>query len=140
MAEVRSNKGRLVDMDKLRKQNEKSVAVGNAKMNARGDKLGKGGKIQKTTKERTVPYYNNNPKAVKQIGIKSLTDDDKENTEIDTVGKADDSISEKKEKTPPKKTARKSSTKSKTIDKAKERELEDGSIIIEDDEDSKDES
>ena len=41
----RSMQGKEVDMHKLVMQNEMTVAVGNVKVNARGDELGPGGKI-----------------------------------------------------------------------------------------------
>ena len=41
----RTAKGREVDMTKLISQNELTLAVGNMGVNARGDKVGKGGKI-----------------------------------------------------------------------------------------------
>jgi hypothetical protein len=41
----RSARGREVDMSKLINQNELTIAVGNAKVNARGDKIGPDGKI-----------------------------------------------------------------------------------------------
>jgi len=47
----RSARGKEVDMMKLVKQNEMAVAVGNANVNARGDKLGPGGQIIKTREE-----------------------------------------------------------------------------------------
>ena len=37
--------GKLIDIDNLRLQNEKTIAVGNMKVNARGDALGRGGEI-----------------------------------------------------------------------------------------------
>jgi hypothetical protein len=39
--------GKTVDMDLLRQRNELTPAVGNARVNARGDQLGPGGKIVK---------------------------------------------------------------------------------------------
>ena len=47
----RSARGKEVDMMKLVKQNEMTVAVGNAGVNARGDKLGPDGQIIKTREE-----------------------------------------------------------------------------------------
>jgi len=47
-AQHRSARGIPVDMDRLRLANETSIAVGNMKVNARGDQLGPGGKIVKT--------------------------------------------------------------------------------------------
>ena len=38
-------RGKPVDMDLLMKKNELTPAVGNAKVNARGDQLGAGGQI-----------------------------------------------------------------------------------------------
>lgn len=43
--------GKAVDMDALRMANEKYIAVGNMRVNARGDELGPGGKIVKTREE-----------------------------------------------------------------------------------------
>jgi hypothetical protein len=47
----RTAKGKEVDMGKLIQMNELVPAVGNAKVNARGDKLGPGGKIVKRREE-----------------------------------------------------------------------------------------
>jgi len=47
----RTARGKEVDMMKLVKQNEMTVAVGNAGVNARGDKLGPDGQIVKTREE-----------------------------------------------------------------------------------------
>ena len=43
----RSMQGKEIDMQKLVMQNEMTIAVGNVKVNARGDELGAGGKIIK---------------------------------------------------------------------------------------------
>lgn len=47
----RSMQGKEVDMHKLVMQNEMTVAVGNVRVNARGDELGPGGKIIKKREE-----------------------------------------------------------------------------------------
>ncbi len=44
-------RGQHVDMELLRFKNQHQIAVGNLKMNARGDILGKGGIIVKTREE-----------------------------------------------------------------------------------------
>lgn len=67
MREYRTMRGKKVDMDKLLEKNQTMPAVGNAKMNARGDELGPGGKIIKRREEQINAYYENNPAAsVKQ--------------------------------------------------------------------------
>jgi hypothetical protein len=52
--------GKAVDMDGLRLSNEEAVAVGNMKVNARGDELGSGGEIAREKKEVMGEYYKNN--------------------------------------------------------------------------------
>jgi hypothetical protein len=59
-----SMRGREIDMEKLTIRNELLPAVGNLKVNARGDQLGPGGKIVKTKEELLQDYYKNNPRAV----------------------------------------------------------------------------
>jgi len=59
----RTMQGRAIDMDKLRSQNELTPAVGNMKVNARGDEIGKGGKIVRTREQVMSTYYEHNPKA-----------------------------------------------------------------------------
>ena len=47
----RTMQGKEIDMGKLINQNEMTVAVGNMRVNARGDKLGPGGAIIQTREE-----------------------------------------------------------------------------------------
>lgn len=44
----RTARGLPIDIDRLRLANETTIAVGNMKVNARGDQLGQGGKVIKT--------------------------------------------------------------------------------------------
>lgn len=67
----KSSRGAEVDFEKLQIAQETTIAVGNVKTNARGDQLGKGGKIEKTADQIAREHYNkNNPKAVKKASIK----------------------------------------------------------------------
>lgn len=59
----RTMQGKAVDMDLLRQRNELTPAVGNARVNARGDELGPGGKIVKKREDIMQDYYRDNPKA-----------------------------------------------------------------------------
>jgi len=54
-----SMRGVPIDMEKLNLQNELMPAVGNVKVNARGDELGSGGKIVKTREQILQDYYKN---------------------------------------------------------------------------------
>lgn len=60
----RSMQGKLVDMELLAQANELAPAIGNMRVNARGDELGPGGKIVRKREEIIAEYYENNPNAV----------------------------------------------------------------------------
>jgi hypothetical protein len=59
--------GKDVDMDKLMRQNELMPAVGNVRVNARGDELGAGGKIVRKREDVIAEYYETNPKATPEV-------------------------------------------------------------------------
>jgi hypothetical protein len=57
--QYRSMQGKVVDLGQLISKNELTPAVGNTKVNARGDELGPGGKIVRTKEEIMAEYYKN---------------------------------------------------------------------------------
>jgi len=63
--------GREIDMEKLMRQNEMMPAVGNMRVNARGDELGPGGVVVRSREEVVAEYYETNPNAaskrIKQV-------------------------------------------------------------------------
>lgn len=61
-----SVRGKQVDMEKLSLVHEKTPAVGNMKVNARGDELGEGGKIIRTREQVLQDYYAQNPNALQE--------------------------------------------------------------------------
>jgi hypothetical protein len=50
-------RGKNIDLDQLIKRNELTPAVGNARVNARGDELGPGGRIVRKREEVVKDYY-----------------------------------------------------------------------------------
>lgn len=54
-------KGKQIDMEQLMIQNETLPAVGNIRVNARGDELGPGGKIVRTREQVLEDYYKAHP-------------------------------------------------------------------------------
>ena len=66
----RSMRGKNVDMDLLRKRNELTPAVGNARVNARGDELGAGGKIVRPKEEVLKDYYKSSTGVVSEAATK----------------------------------------------------------------------
>ena len=60
----KSIQGKAIDMDLLRQKNELTPAVGNARVNARGDELGPGGKIVRKREDVLADYYRDNPAVV----------------------------------------------------------------------------
>jgi hypothetical protein len=62
MAKVyRTMLGKEIDMDALAARNETMPAIGNIKVNARGDELGPRGEIIKKREDVVGEYYENNP-------------------------------------------------------------------------------
>lgn len=68
----RTMKGTQVDMNKLINQNEMTIAVGNMSVNARGDKIGPGGKIVQRKEDRLTAPINGVPN---QINVRQQTKD-----------------------------------------------------------------
>jgi len=54
---VKTHKGGHIDMNNLKEKNQHTITVGNMKTNARGDLLGKGGKIIKTKEQLASEKY-----------------------------------------------------------------------------------
>ncbi len=61
-----SVRGKEIDMEKLSLVHEKTPAVGNMKVNARGDEIGAGGKIVRTREQVLQDYYAQNPNALRE--------------------------------------------------------------------------
>jgi len=66
-----SMQGKQIDIEKLQLRNELAPAIGNMKVNARGDELGTGGKIVRTREQILQDYYKNNPRAVEDEIVSS---------------------------------------------------------------------
>jgi hypothetical protein len=74
--------GKRINIDAIVAQNEESIAVGNMKVNARGDELGPGGRIERTRDKIMSDYYKlNTPVATDRVPVpreavkKDLVDD-----------------------------------------------------------------
>jgi len=86
MANRKSMRGVEIDLGKLMARQETNITVGNTRTNARGDQLGKGGRIVKSADELAREHYNrNDPKAVVQGGLKA--DDEMPNIPVQEVEK-----------------------------------------------------
>ena len=89
MANRKSMRGVEIDLGKLMARQEKNITVGNTKSNARGDQLGRGGRIVKSADELAREHYNrNDPKAVVHGGIKA--DEEIPNVQVQEVEKPKD--------------------------------------------------
>lgn len=62
-------KGQPFDMAKMREVNGDMRALGNANLNARGDKLDSKGRIVKRRDQIIQEYYANNPNGVKYVSL-----------------------------------------------------------------------
>jgi osmotically-inducible protein OsmY len=65
----KSMRGVPIDMERTRNQNANQVALGNAKMNARGDVLGANGQVVMTREQLLSEYNKKDPRAVKQVSV-----------------------------------------------------------------------
>jgi hypothetical protein len=79
--------GKEIDMDQFIRKNELTPAVGNMRVNARGDQIGSGGKIVKPRESVIAEYYETNPKAVVQAApaVEVIVEADPEPVERKTV-------------------------------------------------------
>jgi hypothetical protein len=69
----RSNRGVSIDFDALMAKAGESAAVGNMRVNAQGDVLGKGGEIVQKNEDRVRAYYKNNPRSSTSASLKGDT-------------------------------------------------------------------
>ena len=82
----KSMQGKQIDIDLLRQRNELTPAVGNARVNARGDELGAGGKIVRKREEVLADYYRDHPKTVPTTRAKANADNTNEEWVEDAEG------------------------------------------------------
>ncbi len=75
-----SHRGRPIDIDGLRQRNELTPAVGNARVNARGDKLGPGGKIIQSRESMLQEYYNKQGNTPDEVAVSQ----DKKPVQVET--------------------------------------------------------
>lgn len=77
--------GKAVDMDHLRLLNEDTIAVGNMKVNARGDELGPGGVVIRNRNQVMDEYYRlNSPTPIDS----TVVPNDKPRQELADIGQA----------------------------------------------------
>lgn len=130
MANRRTYRGKMIDMESLQRQNEKSTAMGNMGVNAKGDKLGKGGKVVEPANSRSRTHYNTKRTTVNNRGsLKSEPTKDER--------KVFDEQKDEKAKTTSNQTKR-SNPQKKPTKQANEVELDNGDIVVEDTKDSDD--
>lgn len=71
-----SMRGEVVDMGRYLAQNENAVAVGNGKMNARGDEIGRGGRVVVSREAATRDYYEGRAaKMVTKVPLSDLSEE-----------------------------------------------------------------
>ena len=90
----RTAQGKPVDMDVVRLRNEETIAVGNMKVNARGDELGPGGTIVKTRNELMDDYYASNAVYTKESVAAQADGNQHAEVEADTFADLEGEIAE----------------------------------------------
>lgn len=64
--------GKVIDMEKLMRQNELTPAIGNMGVNARGDELGTGGKIVRKREDVVQAYYEGHPESKPTLRVEEI--------------------------------------------------------------------
>ena len=77
-------------MDLLRQKNELTPAVGNAKVNARGDELGPGGTIVKTREQILADYQKEHPGVPDEIAVAKSKDSLEDENDVLVIGEDDE--------------------------------------------------
>lgn len=107
-------RGKVVDVDQIVKKNELTPAVGNARVNARGDQLGPGGKIIKKREDLVKEHYEAAGKAVrdnsKAAGNNSTPEVQKETKDKNSSVKTTSKPAQKQVQKPAQKTTSQEST------------------------------
>ena len=67
--QYRSAMGKMVDLDALRLANESTIALGNMRVNARGDELGAGGNVVKSRSQLMQEYHKINTPVINDTPI-----------------------------------------------------------------------
>jgi hypothetical protein len=85
MVQHRSNRGKIIDFQTLIAQQGDEPAVGNMPVNARGDVIGKGGKVVQKAEDRARDHYAANPKTetADKSSLKGPMPDEQQTTETD---------------------------------------------------------
>jgi hypothetical protein len=89
-------RGKKIDLQSLIMMNEHTVALGNANMNARGDVLGKGGRVVKTAEERHAEYIQKSQAINTNEGYATSNEVQPTNYSTDAAEVAEDVLEEKK--------------------------------------------
>ena len=76
MREVKTARGRILNMQALYDANPTTRAVSNVDVNAKGDLLDEHGNVKIDKGTITAAYYEGDPKATKAVSIKKSTDRD----------------------------------------------------------------
>lgn len=63
-------RGKWIDMDTLTRQNENTIAAGNMGVNAKGDRIGPGGKVIEASSDRARKHYTQTKKTVAKTSLK----------------------------------------------------------------------
>lgn len=79
---VRTYRGKIIDIDEIRRRNEDTIAVGNMNVNARGDELDEWGNVLKPRDQVTREKNANMSRKSTNASVISSFEDDDDNYEI----------------------------------------------------------
>lgn len=71
---MKTHRGKNINMEQLFQENRKSVAVGNIPVNAQGDRLSSGGKVDQTIQQTAHIFYKENDTTITTTSLKDPVD------------------------------------------------------------------
>jgi hypothetical protein len=70
MPTYRTYRGKTVEVDTINRQNENTVAVGNMRVNARGDTIGAGGEVIESADQKARKFVDTTKTTTQRVGLK----------------------------------------------------------------------
>ena len=75
MPTYKTYKGKMVEVDTINRVNEHAVAVGNMRVNARGDTIGAGGEVIESADQKARKFVDTTKTSSQRVGLKPDLDD-----------------------------------------------------------------
>lgn len=94
MPTYRTYRGKMVEVDTINRNNENTVAVGNMRVNARGDTIGPGGEVIESADQKARKFVDTTKTTTQRVGLKPDLEDTLPTAVSDKKDLVDDFVEE----------------------------------------------